>query len=164
MILVTSGAVAQGGSAQPDALSETYRDWIVSCRTVQVDDNQSAARLCEMSQDLRQQDGGQRVLSVTLQTDAREDGALLTMITPFGLNVTGQIAIRVGDTEIAEVPFTTCVPAGCIAQVQLEPELLTVIGQGEAASVILPTRSDNPFEVSVSLLGFTAALGRLHEL
>jgi invasion protein IalB len=164
LALCSTSAFGQVATSGPDALSETYRDWIVTCRSVPADAEQTPSRLCEMTQELRQQQGGQRVLSVSLRLGAASDVALLTMITPFGLDVAGQVVIRTGDTQIAQQPFDTCIPAGCVVQGQLGSEALLAMRRGETASVDLPTRGDTPIEISLSLLGFTAALGRLGEL
>jgi invasion protein IalB len=117
-----------------------------------------------MRQELFQQDGGQRVLSVAIRVDAATDEAALTMITPFGLDVTGQVTIRDSDILIADAPFATCVPAGCIVQAQLSADALAKMQAGEAATVSFPTRGGASFDVEVSLRGFTAAFERLRGL
>jgi invasion protein IalB len=63
---------------RPDTLSETYSDWVVTCGTAVQQSGALGERLCEMTQELRQQEGGQRVLSVALRPE--EDAAFLTLI------------------------------------------------------------------------------------
>jgi len=161
LITSASSVLAQDASSGPDALSETYRDWVVSCRNVSPQDSQSDTRLCEMTQDLRRQDGGQRVLSVALRPAEDTQVGVLTLITPFGLKVSDLVTVEIDDTAVLQAPFETCLPAGCIVQAQIDQAALTAMQRGENAVVRLPTTAGETFQVSISLLGFTAAWNRL---
>lgn len=165
-VLALSGAaaVAQDASSGPDALSETYRDWIVRCQTAPAQGDQPGARLCEMVQELRQQEGGQRVLSIALRPEEDAGVGFLTMITPFGLKVIEQVQIDLDGATIAQAPFQTCLPQGCIVQASLGETAIAAMRGGETAVIRLPTTTGEAFEVSISLLGFTAAWMRLSEL
>lgn len=161
-ILATGLAVQL--DAQPDQLSETYRDWVVSCRSVASEDGNGPQRFCEMSQELRQQEGGQRVLSITLLRDRTDDDALMTLVVPFGLNVRDDTIISVGDHMLPAVPFETCLPRGCIAGIRLAEPEIEVLRRGEKALIALPMLSEATLDLTVSLMGFTAAWARLGEL
>lgn len=165
-VIALSGAaaVAQDATSGPDILSETYRDWIVRCQTAPAQGDQSGTRLCEMVQDLRQQEGGERVLSIALRPEENAGDGFLTMITPFGLKVIEQVQIDIDDATIAQAPFQTCLPQGCIVQASLGETAIASMRGGETAVIRLPTATGEAFEVSISLLGFTAAWTRLSQL
>ena len=135
-------------AAQPDQLSETYRDWTVSCSSVVAADGEGVQRVCEMRQELRQQDSGQRVLSVALRRD-ETGGAVMTLVVPFGLNVRGEVEITVGDQALPGIPFETCLPQGCIAGGPLSEAGIEALRRGESAQVALPMISETTFEVPV---------------
>lgn len=151
-------------NAQPDQLSETYRDWAVSCRTVAAEDGNGPQRFCEMRQELRQQEGGQRVLSITLRRDQTGNDAVITLVVPFGLDVRDDTIISVGDHMLPAVPFETCLPRGCIAGSRLAEPEIELLRRGENALIALPMLSEATLDVTVSLMGFTAAWARLGEL
>ena len=159
---ITSAGAQDVANSAPDTLSETYRDWVVVCQSRNPQEGQPVERQCEMTQELRQQEGGQRVLSIALRPEG--DAGLLTMITPFGLNVRDQVAIEVDGVTIIQAPFQTCLPAGCIVQAQIDQTSLDAMRAGEAVIVRLPTTAGEPFQVNISVLGFTAAWNRLMQL
>jgi invasion protein IalB len=163
MAVSASGSVAQEASPSPDALSETYGDWVVVCNRAPTEDNQPGPRLCEMTQELRQQEGGQRVLSLALRPEENVGAAFLTLLTPFGMKLSDPVALEIDGATVLQAPFHTCVPAGCVVQAQIDPTTLDIISTGEAAVVRLPTIAGEPFQVTISLLGFTTAWTRLNE-
>ena len=157
-----SGSLAQETTSTPDALSETYGDWVVVCNRAPSADNQPGPRLCEMTQELRQQEGGQRVLSLALRPEENVGAAFLTLLTPFGMKLSDPVALEIDGATVLQAPFHTCVPAGCVVQARIDPTALDIISTGEAALVRLPTMAGEPFQVTISLLGFTSAWTRLN--
>ena len=63
------------------ALTETYDDWVLDCRS----SGQAAG--CALIQTISQRDG-QRVLTLTINPMASDNGYSANLITPFGLEVT----------------------------------------------------------------------------
>lgn len=159
-----SSTPAMAQQSGPDVLSETYRDWVVVCQTADAQNDGQGIRVCEMKQELRQQESGQRVLSVALRPEEDAGAAFLTLITPFGLRVAEQIQISVDEVPVLETPFQTCLPQGCIVQTRLDQAAIDALQRGEAAVVSLPTTSGDQFRITISLLGFTAAWNRLSDL
>ena len=157
---VTGAAQASEG---PDALTETYRDWMVVCRSIE-EEGRPAARLCEMVQELRQAEGGQRVLRMALRPGEDGQAGFLTMITPFGLKVTEPVAIAIDEVAITELPFHTCLAVGCVVQGAISGETVTAMQRGESAVIALPTTGGGYLQTTVSLMGFTAAWNRLQGL
>lgn len=157
----TPQAVPQDG---PTALSETYQDWVINCQQVRGEDG-TATRLCEMSQELRQQDSNQRVLLISIVPAVDAAAPRATIIAPFGLNLSKGVRVLVDENDIAAVPFATCLPAGCVAYLDLESATLDKLRASETAQIVLqPRQSEESLLVTISLAGFTAAWRRLEEL
>jgi invasion protein IalB len=165
----TPGAAQEAAAApaaettdeSPTSVQEIYRDWVVSCATPQGPVDQVAARVCQMSQELRQAEGNQRVLTVALEAAPEGDGVTLLLLAPFGLQLSQPIAIDLLETRVAEVPFKTCLPAGCIATTALDTAALDLLKGGEAASVRLTSTDGQILTLTVSLNGFIGALNRI---
>lgn len=162
LALLAGPAAAQ--DAGPDVLSETYRDWVVICRATPAQQGQPATRLCEMTQELRQTEGGQRVLALALRPVGDAGAAELTMVTPFGLRVSAAVEIRLGEGTLASLPFDTCLAVGCIVRGELDAAALASLGQAETARVALPTTGGGALQIPVPLAGFDSAWTRLRGL
>jgi invasion protein IalB len=159
-VIASNGLRAQetAAAALPDALQETYRDWLVRCEIAA-----DAARLCSMSQELTQMQSGQRVLSVALRRGA--DGtAALTVIAPFGLRLADGVAIAVDGAALLAIPFRTCLPVGCVATTELDATTIDSLGAGTAAEVTLVSDGGEALPLAVSLAGFANAWARLGTL
>lgn len=149
----------------PSTIQETYRDWLVSCATPQATEAAPApARVCEMRQELRRADGNQRVLTMALQPAAEGTGATVTMIAPFGLLLSQPITIDVADTRVLDVPFRTCLPAGCVATAPANQDAVDIMALGAEAVVSMTSTDGQTLKLTVSLAGFTTAWNRLLDL
>jgi len=153
-------------SEAPTSLTETYRDWVVRCVTQPALEGQTAAaRICEMTQELRQQDSGQRILALSVIQSADDaDTASLTIVSPFGLLLSAGIQIEVSEAALLDIGFRTCLPAGCIALSDLTADQISALAAGETATVGLTDTNGQSLRLDVSLAGFTAAWNRLKKL
>lgn len=153
-----AGPAARAQEASPDALRESYKDWQVVCqRTAE------AGQVCEMTQELRQKQGGRRVLAASIRATG-EGAGVLVLITPFGLKLAEPVRLRIEETELVQAPFSTCLPAGCVAQAPLSSDAITAFQKGAAVKVVMTPVNGGAATAEVSLAGFTAAWERLGEL
>lgn len=150
------------GAEDPSMVQETYRDWVVNCVTPQATEAAPApVRVCEVRQELRQTEGNQLVLSVALQPQLDSAGASLTLVAPFGLLLSQPITIDVADTRVADVPFRTCLPQGCIATASIDQAAVDRMAAGAEAVVQMTTTDGQVLSLQVSLAGFIGAWDRL---
>jgi invasion protein IalB len=162
-VLLAALALAAPAASQPDQMTEVWNDWTVQCQTLRAETDAAPVRLCEMVQDLRAPEGGQRVLGLSLRPQDPEGSALLSLVVPFGLNLRDVIGLSVDGANVVALPFDTCLPQGCLASAPLDPSALEALKRGASAVVSLPTRGQAPLALTVSLTGFTAAWTRLGE-
>lgn len=150
--------------SEPDTLRESFRDWVVNCAAAPVTpDTAPGARVCELFQQLDQQDTGQRVLTFSVRmNDAGEPVAVL--IAPFGLRLSEGLRIRVEEEQIAHLAFETCLPQGCLVIAPMDDDLIAEMQSGSSATVIMISRQGEAIGIPVSLMGFTAGLSRLTAL
>lgn len=144
----------------PTTLSETYDSWTIQCAN-QAQGDQSV-RDCRMSQELLQQESRQRVLLFAVSADG--EAAKATLILPFGLLLSEGISIEVEEAEIARLAFRTCLPAGCIVELDITDDILGQFESAESAGVLMTANGGQPFRTDVSLKGFSAAYRRLLDL
>lgn len=152
-------ALAQDSQSTPSELSETYGSWIVKCQSRLIAEKPQQKMLCEMVQELFQRDTGQRVLALSVQTDA--DNALITLVAPFGLLLAAGIEVSVSGQPLFKSDFSTCLPAGCIAAAPLKLSEMETISSYSELSVKMVTADNQEIVATVPLEGFAGALNRL---
>jgi invasion protein IalB len=149
----------QSGAPAPSSIVETYGDWVVRCLSPEAD---TPLRVCEMTQELVQQETGQRILAASVRS--MNDGANLTLIAPFGLNLFEGVNVVVADQFLVGMDFETCLPVGCVALEDLMMEQVGMLRAGEAMTVSMLNVDGQELALNLSLAGFIAAWDRLNEL
>lgn len=169
MALILAGAgpawsQADPAGSQPDSLREAFRDWAVNCETRPVAaDGTGGGRVCELIQQIDHQETGQRVLTFSMRiNDAGAPVAVL--IAPFGLRLAEGLRLQVEEEIVAQMPFETCLPEGCVVIATLEPAVISAMQAGLDGGVIMVNRRGEPTGVPISLMGFSAGLERLRTL
>ena len=140
-----------------NSLQEGYQDWQVVCAAV------DEGRQCAMIQQQSDERSGQRVLAVEL---TREEGATQgTLVLPFGLDLAHGAQLRIDEQEPMDtLPFSTCLPAGCLVPLPLNDTTLEALRTGKTLSINLRSQDSQDLAFSVSLNGFPQALDRIVEL
>lgn len=151
-------AAAQSGGLPGGAssLNETHGDWTVICAVVE------AETRCLVSQNQTDGQSGQRVLTLEL-VPAADGGAEGVLVLPFGLALAAGAGLAVDEKPLAEaaLPFSTCLPIGCLVPLDLGQEQLAALKTGEALAVATQANDGGrPVDFSISLKGFTSALER----
>jgi invasion protein IalB len=141
------------------SVQETFGAWTVSCRVVE------GRKGCTFSQARGNQQTGQRSFAIELRSprDGKTEGVL---VLPFGLALSAGVKLTLDDKPLGQpVPFSTCIPDGCLAPVSF-PTVATDAIKKAKVLTISATRSNapEPAEFAVALDGFTAAMARITEL
>lgn len=136
-------------------LADTHGDWEVRC--IRIPDETDP---CQMYQRLFTEDGEAvaEIVVFNLPPDAGEAVAAAEIITPLGTILTQQIAISVDGGQVKRYPFRFCDPMGCVAQIGLTDGDIQSFRRGRAANMVIAHLSlEEPFNVPISLMGFTAS-------
>ncbi len=155
-VFTGTAAFAQELPGGATALSESHGSWIVSCQTVETKAN------CAITQNQQNQQNGQRILTVELGATAGAETVQGVMILPFGLRLADGITLSIDEeTETTALAFSTCLPAGCVVPVTLEPALIAKLQAGKSATLLARANATGQdVVISVPLDGFAAALAR----
>ena len=161
-MLPATTAIAQGALEMtgPTSLSETYDAWTVQCANQQQGD--SSQRICQMSQELLQQKTRQRVL--TFAIGMTTEGSKATLVLPFGLLLSEGVRVQIAEEEVLQGAYRTCLPTGCLAEIEFPKAAIEKFESAEAASVLMTANSGQPVKTDISLKGFSAAYRRLVDL
>lgn len=160
LFLVGSQAHARDATLLPGGattLREGHGDWIVSCDIIT--QNGASRKVCGLSQVQTNTQSHQRILAVQLQpNDSVVEG---TLVLPFGLDLGRGITLQVDDgTVLASLPFRTCVPAGCLVNLNFDAKSVAALRMGNILKVNVFPVGGQQMSLSISLKGFPGALDR----
>ena len=135
------------------ALLEQYQDWTFRCFT-------GPQSRCELFQNRINPQTKQPVFWVewTRHLSGKEE---LAIITPLGSRVADGLTLSVDGAFSWTVAIRTCVPVGCMAQININKVLLNRIMRGKILIATLTSLSGDKVPMQISLAGFAKGYARL---
>ncbi|MAZ18240.1 invasion associated locus B family protein [Oricola sp.] len=153
---LAAGSLPGGASS----LTERHGDWVVNCASTE------GTVTCSASQVQVDKNTKQRLLAFQFQISADTDRLVGTLIMPFGLRLTDGVTPSIDDKEpIKPLPFSTCLPAGCIVRIAENSPAFDLLAEGNTLNLAV-TADDTGQKITfpVSLEGLSAAVARVDEL
>jgi len=154
---------AEPAPGEPYLVAE-HRDWQVLCTRFEAE----GPEICEMYQ-LLTEEGGQPVAEISIAALA-EDGDIVagaTITTPLETFLPAGLGFRIGaDAEEMRIEaFRVCTVVGCVVRMGLTSAEVNEMQRGaEAFVTIVPfVAVDQPVDLRISLMGFTAAINEVRE-
>ena len=158
---LSAGEIIGGGGDGESYTGNTHGDWDIVCMRMP-----DAEDPCQMYQLLRDAEGN-ATAEITLfpLPPGQEAAAGATILTPLETLLTAQLVMQIDDGEPRRYPFTFCAAVGCIARVGFTSEEVDAFRRGAVAtwSLVPVAAPDQVVELSMSLIGFTAAFNELSE-
>lgn len=152
-------AFAQDGGLPGGATSlrEGHGDWTVSCNVTT--QNGTAGKACSLSQEQADGQSRQRVLAVEFRPNG--DVSEGTLVLPFGLALDQGITLQIDDgAALPPLRFRTCLPGGCIVDLNFDSEILAALRKGSTLKVKVVADGGKETNLALSLKGFPSALDR----
>jgi invasion protein IalB len=140
---------------------ETFIDWQVTCGEPPALDGDAEEQVCEMRQEFMMDDPDLSVLKFALQIAEGGSDAVLSLVVPFGMLVSEPITLNLVEARLAELPFHTCMPRGCIATGTINLGDIERLSGEASAKFMMLTESGNPLQARLSLVGFGDAWRRI---
>lgn len=159
-------ALSTGEVILPDGegdsyVGSTHGDWELVC--VKISDEPDP---CQMYQLLRDSAGNATAeISIFPLPDGAEAVAGATILTPLETLLTAQLVMQIDGGDAKRYPFTFCAAIGCIARVGFTGAELDAFRRGAKATwrLVPVAAPDQSVELTMSLMGFTAAFNELTE-
>lgn len=139
---------------QPSETTETFGAWTVRCR--QAGD---ASRTCELLHSVQAQNGV--LAQLAFGTPPGGAGPLAVVQVPLGVLVAQPVGLAPASGAALEIPFSTCLQIGCLAQREVSAEELDGLAAAPSAELTFAERTGRQVRVTIPLDGFRAALARL---
>ncbi len=136
---------------------EVHKDWSLRCL------DSDGRYTCQMIQELSSSQSGERVVAFVIDKQKDSTDFAGTFILPFGLQLNAGVSVQVdGKLVFRAVPFSTCLPAGCLAPVDLTDAALQKLKAGRHLELSIKSMaSQQLIPIEMSLAGFSAAFKRL---
>lgn len=143
------------------SLSESHGDWTVGCGLQS--DGDKTVKVCNLVQEQLDSRTRQRVIAVELRPG--KGAAKAVFLLPFGLDLQKGITAQVDDQAASGVHhFRTCLPAGCVLEMEIRTELLAELDKGTQLKLNAIADGGKDARFAISLKGFQAAYKRTAEL
>ena len=144
MSLLSASAMAQG------TVKAEYGDWQMSCDTPPG----ASFEQCAIIQNVLAEDQPNVGLSVIVLRTADREARLLRVLAPLGVLLPNGLGLNVDGTDMGRVAFVRCLPNGCIAEVELDEEIIKVLSEGTNAIFVVFKTPEEGVGIPVSLNGF----------
>jgi invasion protein IalB len=150
--LFGSPALAQQSSQAPET-TEIFGSWTVRCV------GQETEKSCEAVLTVSGQGGLIAQIAFGRPDAAKE--AVMAARTPLGVHVASPLALQSEGGTTVSAAFSTCLPAGCLAQTKVSDAELDAFKAGETAIIEFAERTGRKVRVNIPLGGLGDALQRL---
>lgn len=151
MSLLSAPAMAQG------TVKAEYGDWQMSCDTPPG----ASFEQCAIIQNVLAEDQPNVGLSVIVLRTADREARLLRVLAPLGVLLPNGLGLNVDGTDMGRVAFVRCLPNGCIAEVELDEEIIKVLSEGTNAIFVVFKTPEEGVGIPVSLSGFAEGFAAL---
>jgi invasion protein IalB len=149
--LLAVPALAQG------TVRAEYGDWQMSCDTPPG----ASAEQCAIIQNVLAEDQPNVGLSVIVLRTADREARLLRVLAPLGVLLPNGLGLNVDGTDMGRVAFVRCLPNGCIAEVELDDDLIKVLSDGTSAIFVVFKTPEEGVGIPVSMEGFSEGFAAL---
>ena len=152
-------ALALSAAAQ-ERTSASYEDWVLQCET---QTGPPARKVCEIMQTTQMQGRNVPVSRVAVAHPEKGQPVKLTAQVPVNIQLAGNIRLQASDADAGlTVPFNTCVPAGCFAELELKDDAIRKFRAAtDAGKLTYKTTNGQPVVIPVSFKGFGRAFDAL---
>jgi invasion protein IalB len=156
-------AAPEAGSppaAAPELREEQIQDWTVVCGSPR----EGAPEQCEMRQHITDAEGNTLVLAVVGQLPNRSEPGMLVLM-PLGIYLPAGVALQIDNGPEVPLEVQRCIQGSCQVELLLEGDIMRQMKAGTKATVTYAGQNQQGqvgrVQAAISLLGFTAALGRV---
>jgi invasion protein IalB len=136
---------------------ETHGAWQVSCRTPPG----AKEEKCALVQSVTAEDRPNVGLTVLFYKAIGENKKLLRVVVPLGVLLPTGLGLKIDGKDVGNAPFLKCGKRGCVAEVELQSEVIDQLKKGETAMFIIFDTPEAGIGIPVSLQGFSDAFAGL---
>jgi len=151
-LLVNSApALAQG------TVKSVHADWQIRCDTPPG----AQGEQCALIQSVTAEDRPNVGLTVIVLKTADQKSRLMRVLAPLGVLLPSGLGLKIDKTDVGRAGFVRCLPNGCVAEVQMDDNLVKQLRTGTAATFIIFQTPEEGIGIPLSLKGFGDGFDKL---
>jgi invasion protein IalB len=158
--LVAGVAPASAQRAAAPAVDGTVKgqfgDWQVVCKAPPPG---AKKEICAVTQSVTDETNENVGLTVMVQNFATEQ--VLRVMAPLGVLLPRNLALKVDEADLGQVPFMRCFVVGCQAQIAIDDALRKKLTGGKTALFVIFRTEEQGIGIPISLTGLNEALASL---
>jgi invasion protein IalB len=159
-VAVLAGAVGCGVAGHAwaqGAVKSVHNDWQVRCDTPPG----AQGEQCALIQSVTAEDRANVGLTVIVLKTADQKSRLMRVVAPVGVLLPSGLGLKIDTADVGRAGFVRCLPNGCVAEVQMDENLLKTLRSGTAATFIIFQTPEEGIGFPMSLKGFGDGLDKL---
>ena len=151
-------AGALGGTAAAQGtVKSVHADWQVRCDTPPG----AQGEQCALIQSVTAEDRPNVGLTVIVLKTADQKSRLMRVLAPLGVLLPSGLGLKIDKTDVGRAGFVRCLPNGCVAEVQMDENLMKQMRSGQAATFIIFQTPEEGIGIPMSLKGFGEGYDKL---
>lgn len=144
------------------------KPWNLRCAIPK--DSDGTEERCEIFQRLSVKESGKRLVEVAIgpadaNAEPDENGVVPAakgvVILPLGIMLQPGVVLQIDEGQVYRFNARTCVPNGCIANIDLPTAMVDEMKQGKTAKIMFIVANGQKAAVPLVLDGFSAAYGQI---
>ena len=150
-IALTRAAHAQG------AVRSVHGDWQIRCDTPPG----AQSEQCALIQSVVAEDRSNAGLTVIVLKTADQKNRLMRVVAPLGVLLPSGLGLKIDKTDVGRAGFVRCLPNGCVAEVQMDDNLVKQLRSGQSATFIIFQTPEEGIGIPMGLKGFGEGYDKL---
>ena len=156
-------ALAAGLLATPPAafaqgtVKSVHADWQVRCDTPPG----AQGEQCALIQTVTAEDRPNVGLTVIVLKTADQKSRMMRVLAPLGVLLPLGLGLKIDKADIGKAGFVRCLPNGCVAEVQMDDNLVKQLRTGTTATYIIFQTPEEGIGIPMSLKGFGEGYDKL---
>src|SRR5947208_11005742 len=144
-------AAAQG------VVKSIYGDWQIRCDTPPG----AQGEQCALIQSVTAEDRPNVGLTVIVLKTADQKSRLMRVLAPLGVLLPSGLGLKIDAADVGRAGFVRCLPNGCVAEVQMNEDLLKQLRSGQQATFIIFQTPEEGIGIPMGLTGFGDGFDKL---
>jgi invasion protein IalB len=146
-----------GPAAAQGTVKSVHADWQVRCDTPPG----AQGEQCALIQSVTAEDRPNVGLTVIVLKTADQKSRLMRVLAPLGVLLPSGLGLKIDKTDVGRAGFVRCLPNGCVAEVQMDENLMKQMRSGQAATFIIFQTPEEGIGIPMSLKGFGEGYDKL---
>ena len=156
-IMLASLAGFAGTAAAQGVVRSVHQDWQIRCDTPPG----AQSEQCALMQSVVAEDRANVGLTVIVLKTADTKSRVLRVIAPLGVLLPAGLGLTIDKQDVGRAGFVRCLPNGCVAEVQMDENLMKQMRSGQAATFIIFQTPEEGIGFPLSLKGFGEGFDKL---